>query len=68
MYTGIDIHFDTIIPYISVSILFLCPFVFFFLLAQVTETQKENKRLEMSVMEIGKINSDHYLSFVTMYN
>ena len=35
-------------------------FICVFLLEQVTETQKENKRLEMSVMERGKLNSDHY--------
>ena len=61
VHTGIDTHFDITIPYISVFILFLCRFVWVFLLAHVAETHKENFSLEIRDMQRGKINSDHYI-------
>ena len=62
VYTGMDIHFETFIPYISVFILFYVDLLFF-LLAQLTKTQKEKTKKENMIArmakEKGKIDSDH---------
>ena len=63
MHTWMDIHFETFIPDISVFILFYVDSLFF-LLAQLTKTQKEKTQKENMIArmtkERGKIDSDHY--------
>ena len=67
MHTGMDVHFETFIPYLSVFILFYVDSLLFFLLAQlhVTKIQKEKTQKENMILRMakgrGKIDSDHYL-------